>query len=272
MASRRRLLASLRGPESLLLPTCLRATAGRGTIAHPGNDRAKCDGAVAVRFRPEGGGGSRVTAAASGVAHRRRPWVPSSSTTPGPGYIAKLLCVSYGPAHLAQLLARVTRAGPGGRKPEPTIARSTRCGTSPGSPGRTSTATGTASMPYRKKLATGIMGSMIPWPRVTNVLAGGIDLLRAPGPTMATIGIVAAALPGHLLPIGALGPALAGAATASSRPPCRTASRWCGRPGWNSPRSAPPSTRPGRWSGSRPSWGASGAGRRSGTRSSWGSP
>ena len=37
------------------------------------------------------------------------------------------------------------------------------------------------------------------------MLAGGIDPLRAPGPTMATIGIVVAALPGHLLPIGALG-------------------------------------------------------------------
>ena len=35
-------------------------------------------------------------------------------------------------------------------------------GRPPARPGRTSTATGRASMPYRRKLATGIMGSMIP--------------------------------------------------------------------------------------------------------------
>ena len=42
-------------------------------------------------------GGLRVAPTPSGA-------IPSCST-PGPGYIAQLLCVSYGPAQLAQLLA-----------------------------------------------------------------------------------------------------------------------------------------------------------------------
>src|SRR4051812_28538547 len=61
----------------------------------------------------------------------------------------------------------VTQKWLGERKPEPAIAQRTRGGTSPGSPGRTTTATGRASMPYRKKLTISeggaVMGSMIPW-------------------------------------------------------------------------------------------------------------